>query len=225
MSRHFLIPALFLLFPMFTNAQSTFGLSLNGFVPTGELKRKSPEIWGGGFSSDFIFQMNDSPIHLGGMFGFTRYGSELRDGWHGQDLGDIRVRRNNQMAYLLGLIRVKPPVSENFQPYIDFFGGASYVATSSHYRDSALGEIWDSIIDIDDFAMNYGFGAGLELFINELVSLDFNLKMVKSSSIDYLTPKSVSYNQIDEVYQFDIIKSRFDHLNISLGFKVLLSEW
>ncbi|WP_157716270.1 hypothetical protein [Roseivirga echinicomitans] len=225
MSKYFLIPALLLFFPMFSNGQSTFGLSLNGFAPVGELKKDSPGIWGGGFSSDIAFQINGSPIHLGGMLGVTRYGSEVRDGWHGEDLGDVRIRRNNEMAYMLGLIRVKPPVSGNFQPYADFFGGFSYIATSAHFRDGPLKEEWDSVTDIDDFAMNYGFGGGLEIFINEFLSLDFNVKSIKSSSVEYLTPQSVSYNKTDEVYDLTVKKSRFDHLNFGFGIKLLMSEW
>lgn len=225
MSKYFLIPALLLFFPVFSKCQSTFGLSLNGFAPMGDLKKDSPEIWGGGFSSDIAFQINGSPIHLGGMLGVTRYGSEVRDGWHGDDLGDVRIRRNNEMAYMLGLIRIKPPVSEGFQPYADFFGGFSYIATTAHFRDGPLQEQWDVVRDIDDFAMNYGLGGGLEVFINDFLSLDFNIKAIKSSTAEYLTPQSVSYNKTDEVYDLTVKKSRFDHLNFGLGIKLLISEW
>ncbi|PIQ47447.1 MAG: hypothetical protein COW03_15080 [Cytophagales bacterium CG12_big_fil_rev_8_21_14_0_65_40_12] len=162
-------------------AQSTLGFNLNGFLPIGELKKDSPEIWGGGFSLDIAVKLKDSPIHVGGRFDVTRYGSEVREGFHGPDLGDIRVRRNNELLGFLGFARVKPLISGNFQPYVDFLGGFNYIFTRSHYRDSAVDEPFDSFIDINDFVLSYGAGGGLEIFLNEILSLDLSFRAVRSS--------------------------------------------
>ena len=129
------------------------------------------------------------------------------------------------MAYMLGLVRIKPPVSESIQPYLDFVGGFSYIFTSAHFRDRALEEAWDTVIDMNDFVMNYGFGGGLEVFLDSYLSLDFNVKLIKSSRAKYLTPQSVSYNAIDDFYEFEVRKSRFNHLNFGVGIKFLINEW
>ena len=225
MSKPLLLVIAFLLLPYFVQGQSTFGLNLNGFIPTGELKDDSPEIWGGGLSLDAAFKMKDSPVHLGGVLGYTLYGSEVRKGWHGPGLEDVRVRRNNHLTYMLGLVRLKPEVSQNVQPYVDFVGGFSFIFTSAHFRDRVLEEPWDTVVDLSDFVMNYGFGGGLEVFLDDYLSLDFNVKLIKSSRANYLTPASVTYNTTDDVYEFDIQKSRFNHLNFGVGIKFLISEW
>uniref|UniRef100_UPI0040475BD7 hypothetical protein n=1 Tax=Roseivirga sp. TaxID=1964215 RepID=UPI0040475BD7 len=207
-----------------TQAQSTIGFNLNGFLPIGELKKDSPEIWGGGFSLDIAVKLKDSPIHVGGRFDVTRYGSEVREGFHGPDLGDIRVRRNNELLGFHGFARVKPLISGNFQPYADFLLGSNYIFTRSHYRDSALDEPFDSFIDIQDFVLSYGAGGGIEIFLNEILSLDLSFRALQSSRAKYLTKESVRYNSAEHFYEFQIKKARFDHLSFGIGLKLILQS-
>ncbi|MGK0488688.1 MAG: hypothetical protein ACJAXB_001873 [Candidatus Endobugula sp.] len=214
-----------LLFCCFSvHSQSTLGFNLNGFIPVGELKKDSPEIWGGGFSVDFAAQMKDSPIHLGGLMSVTRYGSEVRKGDHGPNLRDVRVRRNNELISMLGFIRLKPTVSGSFQPYADFLTGFSYIFTRAHYRDNSLNEPFDSVMDINDFVFNYGAGGGIEIFIDEYISFDISLRALRSSRANYLTSESVAYDIDNEVYHMEIRRSRFNHVTIGFGIKILFSE-
>ena len=206
------------------NAQSTFGINLDAFLPAGELRKDSPELWGGGFNLEVAAQLKNSPIHVGGMIGLQRYGSEVRDGWHGSFLGDARVRRNNDIFNTLGLVRLKPETRAPIQPYIDMYAGFSYIFTTAHFRDHALGEEWDRDLDFDDFSFNYGFGGGVEFFLNDYLSLDVHVRSLKGSRTRYLTPRSVTYNPDIEGYDMEIKESRFDSLNFGVGIKVLLSE-
>ncbi len=208
----------------YSHAQSTLGFNLNGFIPTGELREDSPEIWGGGFSLELALKIKDSPVHLGGQFGFTRYGSEVRDGDHGAFLGDVRVRRNNEIAQGLAFVRIKPPVNNNIQPYFDFYSGVSYVYTRSSIREDALSDVFEESLDFDDLALNYGAGVGVEFFLNEFLSLDINFKALKGSRSQYLTPRSVSYDPQIEGYHFNIRESRLDHFSFGIGLKVLFSH-
>ena len=204
--------------------QSILGIHLDGFIPTGELKEESPEVWGGGFGVDIALNFKQSPIYLGAQLGFTRYGSEVREGDHGV-LGDVRVRRNNEMGQLLGLIRVVPPVKNNFQPYFDFYCGISYIYTRSVIREDARSEPFEMTLDLDDLVFSYGTGAGMELFLNEELSLDIGFKALKGSRANYLTSKSVSYDSTQEDYQFVIKKSRLDFFSINVGVKFVLSDY
>ncbi len=224
MKRLLLISIMSLFFINLSQAQSTLGFNFHGFLPTGELREDSPEIWGGGFGLDLAVQIKQSPIHLGAQFGFTRYGSEVREGDHGSFLGDVRVRRNNEITYGLGLLRVKPPINNNFQPYLDFYSGLSYIYTRSSIREDAFSEPFERSLDFDDIAFNYGAGAGIEFFLNEFVSFDFSFKALKGSRPKYLTPRSVTYDAELEGYNFNIKESRLDHFTFSLGIKVLLSH-
>ena len=220
----FLFFSTFLFIGFSAQSQSTLGFNLNGFIPMGELKRDSPEIWGGGISLDVAVQLKDSPIHIGGLYNITWYGSEVRDGYHGPDLGDVRVRRNNQFLGLLGFVRIKPPISGNFQPYADFYTGFNYIFTKSNYRDSSLDEPFDSVLDINDFALNFGAGGGIEIFLNDIVSLDFSFRALRSSRAKYLTPQSVTYNTDENFYEFDVKRARFNHLSFGIGLKLILQS-
>lgn len=203
-------------------AQSTFGLHLDSFFPSGDLKQDSPELWGGGFSMEGLGQLNNSPIHVGGQLSFLRYGSEVRDGWHGPDLGDVRVRRNNELINLLGTVRIKPAVQGDIQPYVDFLTGFSYIYTRATYRDSSLDEAFASDNEFNDIAFNYGVGGGLEFYLGPEVSLDIRARALRGSRADYLTPRSVEYNTELEAYDMQVKSSRFDYFTFSIGIKAIL---
>lgn len=205
-------------------SQSTFGFGLDAFIPTGDLKNDSPELWGGGFSMESVWQINDSPIHLGGRFSMLRYGSEVRNGWHGPDLGDVRVRRHNELANLMGVLRIKPEVSGMVQPYADFTAGFSYIYTRVRYRDNFLDDGFFHHTELRDFSFNYGLGGGLEIFVDETISIDISARTVRGSRADYFTPESVDYNPELEWYDMTVKSSRFDYMTISIGVKVLLDD-
>jgi len=203
-------------------AQSTFGFHVDSWFPTGDLKNDSPELWGGGFSLEAVGQLKNSPVHVGAQIGWNRYGSELRNGYHGPGLGDIRLRRNNELANMLGIIRLKPNVTGNIQPYVDFVAGFTYVYTRAVYRDSGVQEPFREDTELRDFAFNYGVGGGLEIFLSDELSLDFRVRTVKGSRAEYLTSRSVTYNHEFEGYDMEIKQSNFDYLSFSIGIKAVL---
>lgn len=204
-------------------AQNTFGINVQAVLPTGELKQDSPDIWGGGFSATGAFNLRQSPIFIGGTLDFTRYGSELRDGWHGSILGDYRHRRQFEMTRLLGFIRLSPDCDAGFFPYVDFNAGVNYIFTRSVLRDSAIEEPFDSYTDYDDFSFTYGIGAGVEVPLGEDVLLDLNFKTLKSGRTEYLTPNSVNYDQVEEAYILEVQQSRFDTFTFSIGIKAYIN--
>ncbi len=195
------------------------GINLQSFLPTGELKNDAPEIWGGGFAITGAFNLRQSPIFLGGTLDFTRYGSEVRDGWHGQALGDIRHRRQNEMTRFLGFIRVSPDCDAGFYPYVDFLAGLNYVYTRSILRDSPLRDAFDSFFDWDDFSFTYGLGLGMEIPLDDDILLDINFRSLTSNRTRYLTPQSVTYDRGSETYILDIKQSRFDSFSLGIGLK------
>ena len=203
-------------------AQSTFGLHVDSWFPSGDLRKDSPELWGGGFSLEAVAQLNNSPVHVGGQIGWNRYGSELRNGWHGPGLGDIRLRRNNELANLLGIIRLKPDVSGDFQPYVDFIGGMTYIYTRAVYRDSGVQEPFREDTELRDLAFNYGLGGGMEIFLSDELSLDFRVRVLKGSRVNYLTSRSVTYNTETDFYDMEIKQSNLDYMSFSIGLKAIL---
>lgn len=201
--------------------QSTLGFNFYSFLPSGELKNDAPDIWGGGFALEGAGNIRQSPLYIGGQLDLTRYGSELRAGYHGPDLGDIRLRKNFEMARLLGLVRLKPDCGIQFYPYFDFLIGPTYVYTRSTLRDDFFSEAFDRYFDFDDFTVSYGFGAGVEFFIDDDLILDLSFKSMTTGRIEYLTPSTVRYNSSEGFYDLGINSSSFDNLNFGFGLKVL----
>ena len=204
-------------------AQHTMGINFQSFLPTGELRNDSPDIWGGGISVTAAFNLKDSPIYAGGIYDFIRYGSEVRDAWHGQALGDVRYRRQNEMMRLLGFVRISPDCDAGFFPYADFMAGLNYVFTRSILRDSSIAEAFDTFTDVDDFSFTYGLGAGMEIPLGGDVLLDINFKTLKSGRTQYLTPQSTTYDTGTESYILDIQQSRFDSFSIGIGIKFYIN--
>ena len=202
-------------------AQGIVGFSLQGFAPTGELKEDSPGIWGGGFNLESGYKLPNAPVIVGLSLDYIRYGSKLRKGFHGSDLGDVRFRRNFETLRFLPFVRIQPSQSSKILPYGDFFTGLSYIMTRATIRERAL-DLIDSYTEIDDIVFSYGFGGGIEIMLDDYVSLDINAKYIRSGRAQYLTPATVSYNPQFELYDLEIQNSRFNTLTFGIGVKVVI---
>lgn len=209
---------------VFGQNNSTLGFQLHGFLPVGELKRDATEIWGAGFGTDIALQIKDSPVYLGAMFDFTRYGSRVRKGFHSTELPDVRYRHHNEMIRILPMVRIKPETKGRVMPYMDFHLGGAYVMTRARVYDRDIDEVVDTFVELDDFALNYGLGGGLEFILDEYVSLDLFVRSSFSSRAEYLTPKTIQYDPAAQSYQLSVQQSRFNSLTFGFGVKLLLRE-
>ena len=203
--------------------QGIAGFSLQGFVPTGELRQDSPDIWGGGFTFEGGYKLPNAPIIVGANIDFIRYGSKLRKGFHGPFLGDVRFRRNFEAIRFLPFIRLQPNQSGKVLPYGDFYTGLSYIMTRSTIRERNL-DLIDSYVELDNAVLSYGFGGGIEVMLDDFVSLDFNVRYIRSGRARYLTANDVTYNSEAGLYDLDIQNSRFNTITFGVGIKVILSE-
>jgi len=209
---------------LFAQNNSTIGFHLNGFLPSGELRKDASEIWGGGFGAEVAIQVRESPIYIGGTFNFTRYGSKVRKGYHNENLPDVRFRYHNEVMQLAPMIRFKPETYTRLMPYADFTFGTSFIYTRARVYDRDLDEVVDEFFEIDDFAFTYGLGAGLEFIVSEAISLDLFIRSNFSSRAEYLTPDTIQYDEEIEGYQLDVQQSRFNSLMFGVGIKLLLRE-
>ncbi len=205
-------------------AQGIIGLSFQGFAPTGELRQDSPDIWGAGLSLEAGYKLPNAPIIVGANFDMLRYGSELRKGWHGEFWGDVRWRRNFEAVRFLPFVRVQPNQSGKILPYGDFYTGLSYIVTRTTIRERGL-DLIDSYVELDNAVLSYGFGGGVEVMIADDVSLDLNMRYIRSGRARYLTPSDVTYDTEAEDYNLDVQNSRFNALTFGVGVKVVLSDW
>ncbi len=205
-------------------SQTTIGANFEAFLPTGELKKDASEMWGGGVGFEGVFSIKQSPFHVGFITSFTHMGSEVREGFHGPDLGDVRVRRNFEMIKALGLFRFKPDCGENIFPYFDLMLGGGNVYTRTSIRESFIDEPLESYFDMDTWTFTYGFGFGNEFFLSDYVILDVFFRTIKTNRIEFLTPKSVTFNSSNNWYDFEVKSAAFNHINVGFGIKFLFNE-
>lgn len=205
-------------------AQSTVGINFQGFLPTGELKKDAPEIGGGGLGLEGIFTIKQSPLHLGGIFEYNHFGSQVKEGYHGPDLGDVRVKRNFETLKLMGVIRFKPNCGENIFPYFDLQLGAGNIYTRTNIRASQFEEPFETYFDMNQWAFMYGFGVGNEFFLSETIILDIFFRTIKTNRIEYLSPSSIAFDSNSNWYNFEVKSSAFDHINFGLGLKFFFSD-
>ena len=200
-------------------AQSTIGINFQGLLPTGELKKDAPEIGGGGFGLEGIFSIKQSAFHVGGLIEYNHFGSKVREGYHGPDLEDVRVKRNFEVAKLLGVFRFKPNCGENIFPYFDLLVGTGNVHTRTNIRESFFDEAFERFTELDEWAFMYGFGFGNEFYLSESIILDVFVRTMKSTRIEYLSPDSVEFDPSTNWYNLELKSSAFNHLSFGFGLK------
>lgn len=205
-------------------SQSTIGVNFQGFLPTGELKKDAPEIGGFGLGLEGTFTIKQSPFHVGGLIEYNHFGSQVREGFHGPDLEDVRVKRNFENIKIMGAFRFKPDCGENIFPYFDLVLGPGNVRTRTSIRDSFLEEAFENYIDMDQWAFMYGFGLGNEFFLSDNIILDVFFRTIKSSRIEYFSPDGVQFDTSSNWYTFETRSSAFTHINFGFGIKFLFNE-
>ncbi len=205
-------------------AQNTLGLNFQAFLPTGELKKDAPEIGGGGFALEGAFSIRQSPIYVGGLIEYNHFGSKVREGYHGPDLENVRVKRNFETVKFMGVFRFKPNCGETIFPYFDLLLGGGNVYTRTNIRESFFDEAFESYFDMDQWVFMYGLGIGNEFFLSDFLILDVFVRTTKSARIDYLSPNGVQFNSATSWYDLETKSSAFEHINFGLGFKLYIDQ-
>lgn len=203
-------------------AQFSAGFHLQSFHPTGDLKEVAPNVWGGGFGVEGLYRIPSSPLQVGLNFGMVRYGSELRKGWHGNFLGDVRYRRQFEMLQMSILTRFHIIDKGYVRPYVEAQMGVQGVYTRSIIRGRGRDDFYDHFLDIHDFALSYGFGVGVQVELDEAVFLDVGIRDMRSSRTEFLTPRSVRFDRDATQYTLDVQQARFNHWQGRIGVNILL---
>lgn len=217
---------LYLLFFLITaqasQAQFSASFNLQSFHPTGDLKKSAPGIWGGGASVEGLYKIPESPIALGLSIGMSRYGSELRKGWHGNNLGDVRYRRQFETLQTSILARFHFIDKGYVRPYAEALMGIQGVYTRSIIRGRGSDDFYDHFFDVHDFSLHYGVGVGVLIELDDFVFLNLGLRDQRSSRTEFLTPRTVHYNRDTSQYILEVKQARFNHWQGRIGVTVLL---
>jgi hypothetical protein len=181
--------------------------------------------WGG-------YRFANSPVMLGLDFGFTNFGVDRREEPLSSTIPDLRVEVENKYNLVNGnlFLRLMMP-SGAVRPYAEGLFGFNYFFTETIMRERGRpGSDGERLRDtnIEDVAMNYGFGGGLQLRVyrtqleNENedstpMSIYLNLqgRYMFGQEAEYLQSGSIRIENGDVFY--DVSESETDLLYFKLG--------
>ena len=190
--------------------------------PQGEFKENIDRL-GYGIGGEFMFltPKPGSPFGIGLNVGFINYGSETRREPFSLTIPDVTVdvsRSNNLLNFHL-MFRVAPHAGK-LRPYLEGLIGGAYLFTETTIKSEGNEEVASST-NFDDFAWNYGAGAGLmfEVYRNEndgtSFFIDLKARYLLGTEAEYLKEGSVVVENGQVTYE--VSKSKTDLLTVQLG--------
>lgn len=204
------------------NAQSA-GINFTLGFPTGEFKENIDRL-GYGISGHFALwnPKPQMPFTFGLNIGYLNYGNESRREPFSSTIPDVTVdvdRTNNLVNFHL-LFQVMLPEGP-FRPYAEFLFGGSYLFTETSIKSRGVEEVASST-NFDDFAWNYGAGAGFLIQVGEGdgeqmggIFIDLKARYLFGTEAEYLKEGSVTVQNGRVIY--DISKSKTDMITANLG--------
>jgi Outer membrane protein beta-barrel domain len=144
-------------------SRGQFGFDLTVAIPQGAFAQEvSQPGFGGNFHAGV--QLGNTPFMVGVDAGLQVYGYESRWVPLSTTIPDItaRVQTTNNIAQLHGLLRMQAPEGA-VRPYIDGLYGFKYLYTRTSLQDDTYNEEVLGSTNFDDFALSYGFGAGIDI--------------------------------------------------------------
>ncbi|MDW7695505.1 hypothetical protein R9C00_27040 [Flammeovirgaceae bacterium SG7u.111] len=198
-------------------------LGLVGAIPTNEFKEAVPSVWGLGAAGNVLVQVKEtSPIYLGVDFNYIVYGTETNqeDMYVDGNLEEVDVTRNNNMIGFHFVGRVLPDVDLPVQPYGELMFGGKYIYTRSVIKSDRYEDKLGADTEVSDWAISYGGSAGVNIFLVQGLYLDLKLTYLAGGEAEYLTRKSVTYDEKNEQLVFDVKRSKTDLFlpHIGIGF-------
>jgi len=175
------------------------------------------------------------PVVLGAEFCFLTYGRETRTEPFSTTIPDVYVDVTTTNDIVMGhlLVRIQPR-SGWLRPYLDALFGFKYFSTTTsipapfYDPDGSSGfTTIASTTQLDDTALSYGAGGGLDIRLKEwidtngnVIALRLNLgaRYLFGSEAKYL--KEGSIRREDGEVEFDILRSRTDMLITQIGLAV-----
>ncbi len=209
------------------SAQERFQAGLNFMVgsPQGEFKDNVSNV-GLGLSADFLFNIAQSPLHLGANMGFMVYGHDTREEPWSTTIPDVKVdvETTNSLFDMQLMARLQNPQGK-VRPYFDGYFGFNYLFTETSVKDQDDYEEIASSTNFDDFTMCYGVGAGTFIKVHEGVNeadkpygvyIDLGVRYIMGNEAEYLKEGSI---EIDDNHKlnYDVQKSTTDLLTFHLG--------
>jgi hypothetical protein len=173
------------------------GIHLQAGIPLRELQNKAdgiifPEVvWSG------LYQLPNKPLEIGLGLGYGVYGSnlEIRNDLYAGQNDRFRLRRNNNLLTIMGMLRFVPYVESKIQPFMEAQLGGAYMYTRFKIREHWYLEPVEQGLDQDDWTLAYRFGGGIKIPFKKPENGHFEIRVLyqESSPVSFLRKQDTEY--------------------------------
>ena len=187
---------------------------------------------GFGIGGYFGVLIPNSPVMFGGDLGFLIYGNESRKEPFSTTIPDVTVDVETSNNIVLGhlFLRLQAPAGP-IRPYMDGLFGFNYLFTQTRIEnEQGINEEVASSTNIDDIALSYGIGGGLQIRVYDGtkkmnqspgkrdiagVFIDLRIRYMKGGEAEYL--KEGSIRRENGKVAYDVEQSKTDLLTFQIG--------
>jgi hypothetical protein len=223
MKKYFLITLMILSCRMAAGQGFIGTVNVKGGIPTGDFRSTAGQIILPEISFLTMYQLREFPILLGLEVGYARYGTHLtkRTDVSGASNQLMRIRRNNNLLSLMGVIRLVPEVNSKIKPFLEGQVGAYHTFTGVNIRETVFSEAFVSGTEFYDWALAYQGGGGFFIPMGKDTFLEFKLNYILTNRMDYLTKDDAKYLPGGDV-EFFPRRSSFNMIQPSIGVSFFL---
>ena len=173
-----------------------FGAKPLGGIPVGDFGDRAGTSPGVGF--DFTSRVGQTPIAVGGEFGYFMYGKETRRLSLVSAVPEVLtdVNTTNNLLQTHALVRVQPQTGR-VRPYVEGLLGFRYVFTRTSFANPDEGE--SGTTQLSDFAPSVGGGGGMTIGLVSgraaTLHLDLGLRYLTGGDVEYLTKGAITRDE------------------------------
>ncbi|WP_297335766.1 hypothetical protein [Algoriphagus sp.] len=198
------------------------GGHFNGSIPVGKMKQETQSLFLPTLSGIILYEFQTAPVQVGLELGYGIYGSKMekRTDLYPGYTDELRLRRNNNLATAMAVIRYLPAVNTKLTPFIEAQMGANYLYTRYKIRETILSEdALESGKDYEDWTLGYRIGAGLQvpLGFNDNLRLEFKGTFQEGNSARFLQKGDVTYLPDEGIFEYDFRRSPLQYMTFSVG--------
>jgi hypothetical protein len=196
------------------------GGHFNGSVPVGKLKQETGSLFFPTISGIFLYEFQTAPLQVGLELGYGIYGSKLerRTDLYPGFSDELRLRRNNNLATGMAVIRYLPAVNTKLTPFIEAQFGANYLYTRYKIRETILAEdTIESGKDFEDWALAYRIGGGIQIPLDDFLRLEIRATIQDGNSVRFLQRGDVSYLPDEGIFDYNFRRSPLQYMSFSIG--------
>jgi hypothetical protein len=202
------------------------GIDFTTMIPQKEFKDNVNNN-GYGVTGHFGYNIANSPLVLGGEFGYVVYGTESYSEPLSSSLPvyvDVTTRNNILSGHLFARVQ---PRSGKVRPYAEALFGFKHLYTQTTVTDDYYDDTIASEKDFGDSTSSYGAGGGVMFLLHESrksrrsttpnfeILLDAKVRYMRGGFAEYLRKGSIYRS--DTTYEYDVYSSRTDNVSVHVG--------